>query len=163
MGTQRLPILGTMTVPDASGNVFQQLYSEIDSGAVIDPLVIVFAPSTKNGLKGSFRVPESYVDSAAIKIVCTANATSGTIVFDWSVLPRSGAEDMGAAPVRTSETGNVTKGGTAFTREEVTITLTDGDYAKGDEVLFEIFMDGVTATIASPVAVFGVYFEYADA
>jgi hypothetical protein len=163
MATQRMPILGFNTTPDTSGEVYPNLYSTIDSGAVIDPLVLVFAAATKNGVRGSFRVPEIYVDSAVLKIVCTANATAGTIVFDWSVLTRSGTEDMGAAATRTTETGNVTKGGTAFTREEVSITLTDTDYVAGDEALFELFMDGVTATIAAPVAVFGVYFQYADA
>ena len=163
MATHRIPILGFNTVPDASGDVFFQPYSVVDVGATIDPLVLTFNDSgAKDGVRGNFRVPENYVGTAKLLIVCTGNATGGTIVFDWSVLTRSGAEDMGDGTTRTTETGNVTKGGTVFLREEITITLTDGDYAAGDEVLFELFRDTITDTMAAATAVFGVYFEYSD-
>jgi hypothetical protein len=164
MATHRIPILGPGTVPDTSGEVFFQPYSVVDAGAVIDPLVLTFNDSgTKDGVRGSFRVPENYVGTAKLLVVWTANATSGTFVVDWSVLTRSGAEDMGAAATRTTETVTDTKTGTAFAREEASLTLTDADYAAGDEVLFEMFRDTVTDTMAAPAVVFGVYFEYADA
>jgi len=163
MATHRIPILGSMTVPDTSGEVFFQPYTVVDSGAVIDPLVLTFNDSgTKDGVRGSFRVPENYVGTAVLLVVWTANATSGTFIIDWSVLTRSGAEDMGAAATRTTETDTVTKSSTAFAREESNMPLTDADYAAGDEVLFELFRDTVNDTMAAPAAVFGVYFEYAD-
>lgn len=164
MATHRIPILGHATVPDASGDVFFQPYTVVDSGAVIDPLVLMFNDSgTKDGIRSSFRVPENYVGTAVLKVVWTANATSGTFIVDWTVLTRSGAEDMGAAATRSTETATDTKGGTAFTREELSLTLTDADYAAGDEVLFEMFRDTISDTMAAAAAVFGVYFEYQDA
>jgi len=157
--------LGHGTVPDSSGDVFFEPWSVKATGApAIDPLVLIFNDSgAKDGVRGSFRVPENYVGSAKLLIVWTSSATAGTCVFDWSVLPRSGAEDMGAAAARTTETVNVTKGGTADFREESSMALTDGDYAAGDEVLFELFRDTITDTMAAAAVVFGVYFEYADA
>ena len=163
MPTQRIPVLGPMTIPDSSSEVFFEPYDVADTGAVVVPLVVAFNNSgTRDGLRGSFRVPENYVDTANLLVVWTANATSGTVAWDWAVLTRSGAEDMGAAATRTSETVVPTKGGTAFTREEATITLTDTDYVAGDEVLFEMFRDTITDTMAAKAVVFGVYFEYSD-
>ena len=166
MATHRVNILaGATVIPDSSGEVFPQPYVIVDTGAVVSPIVMVFNDtSTKDGLRGAFRVPENYVGSANLSIVFTANATSGNVIFDWSVLPRSGVEDMGAAAARTSET--VTKAGptTAFLRTEADMSLTDADYAAGDEVLFELFRDGTASdTMAAAVLMFGAYFEYADA
>jgi len=164
VATHRISILGSGTIPDSSGEVFFQPYTVVDTAAVVDPLVLTFNDSgTKDGLRGSFRVPENYVGTAKLLVVWTANATSGTFTIDWSVLTRSGAEDMGAAATRTTETATDTKTGTAFVREELSLTLTDGDYAAGDEVLFEMFRDTLNDTLAAPAVVFGVYFEYADA
>ena len=156
--------MGHGTVPDTSGEVFFEPYTIKDTAAVIDPLVLIFNNSgTKDGLRGSFRVPENYVGTAKLLVVWTANATSGTFIIDWSVLTRSGAEDMGAAATRTTETVTDTKTGTAFVREEASLTLTDADYAAGDEVLFEIFRDTINDTMAAAAIVFGIYFEYEDA
>ncbi len=153
-----------MTTPDTSGEVFFQPYSIIDTAAVLDPMVLCFLNSgTVDGVRGVFQVPQNYVGSPVLRIVWTANATSGTCTFNWSILTRSGTEDMGAAATRTSETDSTTKGGTAFTRETNDITLTAADYVAGDEALFELFRDTVTDTMAATCMVFGVYFEYADA
>jgi len=164
MATHRIPILGGIgTIPDSSGEVFFEPYKVTDTAAVLDPLVLVFPDSgTKDGVRGSFRVPENYVGSAVLLVVWTANATANTFIIDWSVLTRSGTEDMGAAATRTTETDTVTKSGTAFAREESNMPLTDADYAAGDEVLFELFRDTPNDTMAAKALVFGVYFEYAD-
>jgi len=164
MPTHRVSILGPGTIPDTSGQVFFQPYKAVDTAAVLDPLVLTFNNSgTKDGVRGSFRVPENYVGTAKLLTVWTANATSGTFIIDWSVLTRSGAEDMGAAATRTTETVTDTKTGTAFVREEASLTLTDADYAAGDEVLFEMFRDTISDDMAAAALVFSVHFEYADA
>lgn len=164
MATHRISILGPMTVPDADGDVFFQPYSVVDSGAAIDPLVLMFNNSgNKDGVRGVFEVPQNYVGTANLVIKWTANATSGTCIFDWSVLPRAITEDMGAAAARTTETATDTKTGTAFLLEVVTMTLTDADYAAGDVVTFEFFRDSPTDSMAAAAAVFSVHFEYNDA
>ena len=164
MATHRISILGAGTIPDTSGEVFFQPYSIVDSGTVLDPLVLMFNDSgTKDGVRGSFEVPQNYVDTANLVMKWTANATSGTVIFDWSVLASSITEDMGAAAVRTSETVTDTKTGTAFLLEVISMTLTDTDYVAGDLVTFELFRDTVNDTMAAAAAVFSVHFEYADA
>ncbi len=166
MATQRISILGTMTLLDSSSNVFFEPYGVEDTAAVVVPQVLVFnTGSTKDGIRGVFQVPQNYTDTANLVIVWTANATEGDVVWDWSVLTRSGNEDMGAAATRTSESVTDSKTSTLFGREEATMSLTDGDYVAGDEVLFELFRDQVDSndTLATKALVFGVYFEYADA
>lgn len=153
-----------MTPNANTSEVFWEPYSVEDTATVLDPQVLAYNNSgTKDGAYGSFRVPEIYVGTASLSIVWTANATTGTVAWDWEVLTRSGAEDMGAAATRTSETVVPTKGGTAFTREEAIITLTDADYAAGDEVLFQLFRDTVTDTMAAKAVIFSAHFVYADA
>ncbi len=165
MATHRINILaGISVLPDSSGGVFPQPYDIVDTAAVISPMVLTFNDSSAvEGVRGSFRIPENYVGTANLSLVFTADATSGNVTFDWSVLTRSGTEDMGAAATRTSET--VTKDGptTAFQRIEADLSLTDGDYVAGDESLFELFRDSVTDTMAAPMVLFSAHFEYSDA
>lgn len=164
MATHTIPILGPGTLPDSSGEVYFAPYSLVDTGTVLDPQVLVYAVGTaKIGCKGTFRVPENYVGTASLTIEWTANATTGNMVFDWSVLPRTATEDMGAAAARTTETVTDAKTGTAFVLESASLTLTDGDYVAGDVVMFELFRDGASDTLAVDAVVFGAYFEYSDA
>ena len=165
MATFRLPILTSNGHPDTSGEVFWQPYSLIDtSPPTIDPLVLTFNNSgTKDGFEGQFTVPQNYVGTANLVIVWTSSLTSNNPQFDWSVLTRSGTEDMGDGTTRATETGAGTVPGTAFLRVETTIALTDGDYAAGDNALFTLFRDSVTDSHAAPIAVFAAYFEYDDA
>ncbi len=152
--------------PDASGDVFAKPYDIVDTGAVISPMVLIFKDGgAKVGFRGSFRMPEDYVGTPNLNIVFTANATTGNVVWDWSVLPRSGTEDMGAAAARTSETDTQAGPTTAFNRAEADMPLTAGDYAAGDMVLFELFRDALSGsdTLTAEVAVFSIDFEYADA
>ena len=164
MATHRIPIFGFGALPDASGNVFFEPYKITDTAAILDPLVLVFADlGTLNGIRGSFRVPENYVGSADLEMVWTANATSGTLRLEWTILTRSGVEDMGAAATRTTEGQTDTKGGTVFLREQMTIALTDADYVAGDEALFELLRDVATDTMAAKALVFSANFKYTDA
>jgi len=164
MATHRISIFGVGSIPDTSGEVFSERYDVTDTAAVWKGLILAFKDSgTKDGISGSFPVPQNYVGSPKLVVVWTANATSGTVVFDWSVLPRSAGDDMGAGWDRETETDSTTKGGTAFTQEVNEITLTAGDYVAGDEVLFELFRDTITDTMAAKCLVFNAYFEYADA
>ena len=164
MAEHRIAIRNGMTPNENTAEVFFEPYSVEDTATVLDPQVLAYNNSgTKDGAYGSFRVPENYVGTASLSIVWTANATIGTVAWDWEVLTRSGAEVMGAAATSNDETTVPTKGGTVFTREEATITLDDADYAAGDEVLFQLFRDSVTDTMAAKAVVFGVYFVYADA
>lgn len=158
-------ILAGNILPDASGEVYQTAYANEDTGAVINPLVLAFDdPTGRRGIHGLFKVPGDYGSAPVLRIVWTANATSGDVVWDWTVLPRSGTEDMGAAAARDTETATATKSSTAFARQETTITLTAGDYAADDDVLFVLSRDGAGGdTMAAKAVVFAAYFDYTPA
>lgn len=166
MATQQISILGPGTLPDDSGDVFLEPYSVKDSGAAIAPMVLVFNDSgAKDGLRGSFVVPQDYVGSASLKTLWTANATSGAVVWDLSYLTRAAGEDMGAAATDTTDTVTDTKSATAFDLEIAEISVTSADFTAGDVVTFELFRDGANAsdTMAAAAIVFDVVFEYDDA
>jgi len=164
VATFQIPILGATTVPDGSGNVFFQPYTAVDSGAVIDPLVLTFADdASKMGVRSIFTVPQNYIGSASFRIIWTANSSvSNSVVWDLSYLTRSGTEDMGAAATSTSDTVTDAHTGTAFERNDAEITVTDGDFAAGDQVLYELFRDGANGSddLADDALVFQILFEY---
>lgn len=166
MATHTIPIFGIMTRVDNSGDVFPEPYSVKDSGAVIDPSVFIFNESgAKDGILGIFRVPEDYVSAPKILLPWNANATAGVLNIDLSYLTRAPGEDMGAAATSTSDNATDTKTGTAFVLELLTLTLTAGNFAANDMVLFELFRDSLDAadTLAVPAIIFGLYFQYSDA
>lgn len=166
MATFKFSVLGPNLRPDTSGNVYQLSYDLVDTGAVISPFVWVFAQgTTKDGLRGEFIIPQDYVGTAKMTVLWVANATSGAAVFDLSYLARTDAEDMGAAATDTTDTVTTTTDATAFGLNTSTMTLTAGDFAAGDIVVYELFRDQVDAAdtlTANDVAVFDVLFEYAD-
>jgi len=165
MATHELAILGANSKPDTSGEVFFEPYSIKDTGAVIDPLVLIFNNSgTKDGISGVFQVPQNYVGTAKLNIYWNANATTGNCIFDLSYLTRSSGEDMGAAATDTTDTVTTGTNGTAFNLNKSTMTLTAGDFAAGDIVPFELFRDTANAsdTLAAAAIVFAITFEYAD-
>jgi len=164
MATHQIPILGAGTLPDTSGNVFFQPYTVEDTAAVIDPLVLVFVNvSAKIGIASTFTVPQNYVGSPSFEIIWTANnATTNNAVFDLSYLTRSGTEDMGAAATATTDTVTDAHTGTAFQRNQASISVTAGNFALGDQCLYELFRDGVADSLAADYLVFQVLFQYDD-
>jgi len=169
MATHEIFILGVNTIPDASGDVFQQPYSILDTGPpAIDPLVLVFNDSgAKDGVRGAFQVPQNYVGTAKLNVYWNSSNTTAArdAVFDLSYLARSAGEDMGAAATDTTDTVTSLDSTTAFALNKATMTLTAGDFTAGDIVTFELFRDGVEAAddLALALMVFVVTFEYADA
>ena len=163
MATLDLDITGGLK-PDSSGEVFWQPYKIIDTGAVIDPLVLCFNNSgTKDGAAAAFKVPQNYVGTAKIIVEWNANATTGNGTLDLSYLARSDGEDMGAAATDTTDTVTTTTDGTAFNLNTSSMTLTSGDFAAGDIVAFEIFRDTITDTMAATMMVWKIVFQYSDA
>jgi len=165
MTTRTTPLLGSNPVPDNSGDVTIKLYSELDSGAVINPFVIVFNDSgNKDGIAGLLKVPGDYVGTAKVNIYWIADATTGDAVFDLSYLTRAVGEDMGAAATSTSDTVTTTTDGTAFNLNKSTMTLTSGDFAAGDIAPVKLFRNSGDASddLAAPAGVFYVEFEYSD-
>jgi hypothetical protein len=168
MATHRLPILGFGTVPDSSGNVFFEPYDVKATNDVWDRLVAIFNDNaSRMGLQGGFTVPQNYVNSANLVIVWTSTATSGDVEwdFDYRAVGGNDTESLDQAGTQESVNSNDTAPSAAHERMEISIALTDGNFAAGDEVTFGLFRDGTDGgdTMAAAGILFNAFFEYADA
>lgn len=166
MATHRISILGANTVPDTSGDVFFEPYSITDTTTTIDPMVLNFSfGSARQGVHGSFQVPQNYVGSAQVIVLWNANAITGDAIFEFDYIAVGDNEDPGAA-ITQSVTNTLTTAGTAFLLNTTTITgLTSGNFAAGDQVVFTLFRDqaDVNDTLAVDALVFAALFKYQDA
>lgn len=173
MATHRVSILGASTVPDTSGNCWQEPYTILATNDVWGLLVFRFGssnaaqPTTRIGLRGQFNVPKNYVGTAKLIVVWTATVTTGDVVwdFDYDAISGNDTESLDqAAPPQEAVTGTDTAPGAANRRLELSITLTAGNFAADDTVEFELFRDGADAadTMAASAILFGAFFEYAD-
>ncbi len=164
MAIREFPILGPMTRPDASGDVFFEPYSVKDTGTIFDPMVLIFNNSAnKDGVRGTFQVPQDYVGIPKVNIYWNANATSGSAVFDLSYLTRAPGDDMGATPTDNTDTVTTPTSGVAFNLNKSTLTMTPANFIAENVVLFELFRNNPSDSITAPLIVFGVSFEYSDA
>ncbi len=168
MATHRLPILGFGTIPDETGEVFFEPYSVKATNDVWGQLVAIFNDTaTRNGMKGAFHVPKDYVGTANLILVWTATATSGDVEwdFDYRAVGGNDSESLDQSGTQESVNSNDTAPTAAHRRLEISISLTDGNFAVDDTVLFELFRDGTDAgdTMAAAAILFDVFFEYSDA
>jgi hypothetical protein len=85
--------------------------------------------------------------------------------FDYRAVGGNDTESMDQSGTQESVNNNDTAPGAAHRRLECELTLTAGNFAADDEVLFTLFRDGTDAgdTMAAAAIVFQVLFEYADA
>lgn len=168
MASYRLPILGHATVPDSSGNAFFEPFSIKATNDVWRHLVLVLNDSgTRIGVYGTFAVPQNYVDTANLVIVWTATAIIGDVEFDFDYRAVGGndVESFDQAGVQESVNANDTAPSAIHERMELTIALTDGNFAAGDTVEFYFPRDGtdVGDTMAAAALVFELFFEFNDA
>ena len=164
----RKEILGWTTNPDNSGEVFFEQASVKATNGVWNRQVAIFNDSiTRDGLDGSFDVPEGYVGTANLIIVWTSAATAGNVEWDCDYRAVGGddSESLDQTGVQESVNANDTAPTAANNRMEISIALTDANFAVDDTVLFTLFRDGTDAgdTIADAVQLVGLFFEYAVA
>ncbi len=167
MATHRISILGWQTRPDDSGDVFFEPYNIKATNDQWKNLVLVLNDTaTRIGVYGIFDVPQNYVGTANLVIVWTSTATSGDIEadFDYRAVGGNDTESLDQSGTQESVNSNDTAPSAAHERMELTIALTDGNYAAGDTVEFFFARDGTDAgdTMAAAMLVFGLFFEYAD-
>ena len=170
MATHRIPILGWTTQPDTSGNVFLEAYPVKATNDRWDHAHFVFDnTSTKDSLFGTFNVPKNYVGTANLIIVWTSTATSGDVEWDFAYRAVGGNDteslDQSGQQENLDSGNNDTAPSAANERMELSISLTDGNFASDDTVEFELSRDGTDAgdTLAAAVMLVGLYFEYDDA
>lgn len=168
MATHRIPILGWPTVPDTSGDVFFESYAVKATNDVWDRLVLVFNDTaTRIGVHGGFAVPVNYVGTANLVIVWTSTATSGAVEwdFDYRAVGGNDTESLDQAGTQQSVNSADTAPSAAHERMELSIALTDANFAAEDEVEFTFFRDGTDGgdTMAAAALLFNLFFEYDDA
>ncbi len=168
MATHRLPIFGFGTVPDGSAEVFFEPYGVKATNDVWQRLVLIFNDSaTRNGVRGGFTVPKNYVDTANLIIVWTATATTGDVEwdFDYRAVGGNDTESLDQTGTQESVNANDTAPSAIHERLELSIALTDANFAVDDEVTFELFRDGVDSgdTMAASAICFSAFLEYNDA
>jgi hypothetical protein len=122
-------------------------------------------PSVKHGAYGSFDIPTDYGGGAAkIIVVWSATLTSGDVVFDFDYRAVGGndAEGLDDSSWQESVTVTDTAPGTARRRLTAEMTLTPGNFAVGDTVLFFLGRDGAAGgdTMAGRAYLFDAIFEY---
>ena len=167
MATHRIPILGWSTVPDASGDVFFEPYSVKATNDVWDYLVCVFNDtSTRLGLRGRFDVPQNYSSAANLIVVWTSTVITNDVEwdFDYRAVGGNDAESLDQSGTQESVNANDTAPSATDERMEISIALTDGNFAAGDTVQFELFRDGTDGgdTLVGAVTLHGLLFEYSD-
>src|SRR3990167_792127 len=173
MATHRISMLGTNTVPDTSGNCWQEPYTILATNDVWGYLIWRFgssnaaAPTTRIGLRGQFAVPKNYVGTAKLIVVWSATLTTGDVVWDmdYRAITGNDTESLDQAGTQESVTGTDTAPGAANRRLELSVNLTSANLAADDSVEFEIFRDATDAedTMAGSAILVDAYFEYADA
>lgn len=168
MATHRLPILGFATVPDTTGTAFFQPYSIEATNDVWRHLVLTLNDTAADhGIYGKFAVPVGYVDTANLIIVWTATAIVGDVEYDFMYRAVGGddIESLDQAGNDEDVNSEDTAPSAINERLELTIALTDGNFAAEDTVEFFFSRDGTDGgdTMAAAALVFGLFFEYNDA
>jgi len=167
MAIHRIPILGWQTLPDTIGDVFLQPADVKATNDVWDRLVFVFNnTSARDGLHGAFNVPKNYVGTANLIVVWTSTATSGDVEwdFDYRAIGGNDAESLDQTGTQESVNANDTAPSATDERMEISISLTNANFAADDTVLFTLFRDGTDAgdTITAAVQLIDLFFEYTD-
>lgn len=173
MATHRISMVGPNTVPDTSGDCWQEPYSHLATNDVW-PLVIwrfgasnTAQPTTRIGLYGSFQVPQNFVGTASVVVVWTATGTTGNCVWDldYRAVGGNDAESMDQTGTQQSVSVTDAAPSAAHERLEASLSPTSSNFAAGDTVLWKLFRDGTDAadTMALSAILFDLQFQYADA
>jgi len=171
MATHDIPILGAMTAPDASGDVFfEPLETAMTLGtAVFGNLLCAtmeFPTGADIGIYGKFNIPQNYSGTPVLVIRGVLGGTPASILaFGVQQLSRADSEAVDTVLEAQDLANNSTWTGYAIEdMYEETITLTPAAaYVAGDEVLFFFFRDDSVDTTTFDFHLTGLFFRYNDA
>lgn len=170
MALQEIPLFNASSLPNATGDVFiasEQLFGPANP----DPSqVIVFAQgSAKRGITMSFRVPPNYVGAPKVIVPWKSSSTAAnaTLVMDVDYRAEAAGESGNQATNQGNVEASQDDSTTPWIWMELSLTLTAGDFAPGDNVTLTLSRDQSDATtvddLAADVIVRNPVFQYADA
>lgn len=176
MALHTISLLGVQTVPDNSGNCWQEPYSILATNDVWPFLIFRFglsnaaAPTTRIGLYGSTPIPDNYTAASAtapiITPVWTATLTSGDVVwdFDYRAVGGNDTESLDQAGTQEAVTLTDTAPGAANRRLTPTVALTTANLLAGDTLEWGLFRDGADAadTMAGSAILVDLLLTYSD-
>ena len=128
-----------------SATLFKEPYAVKATNDKWNPLLWIFDDSaTRDGLHGTFEVPPDYASGADLIIIWTAIATSGDVEwdFDYRAVGGNDSESLDQATAQESVNANDTAPSAVNERMELSVALTDGNFAAGDTVEFILARDG---------------------
>jgi len=168
MALHRIPILTASTVPDASGNVFQEPYNVKATNDQWRHLNFVFNDTaTRDLLYGLFTVPKNYVSTPKIIVVWTSTATSGNVVWNYDYRSVGGDDTTSFDQSGTEEALTVTDAAptAANRRLETSMSITAANLSADETIEFLFGRDGTSGsdTMAAAAMLFNLLFEYGDA
>lgn len=163
-----LSIINHAAVPDDTAGCYLEPYTVAATNDTWKHLVLVFEEDTAAvGLYGIFTVPADYSSGANLVIVWTSTATAGDVEWDFIYRAVGGNdnESLDQATAQESVNSNDTAPSAANERMEITIALTDGNFAAEDTVEFYLSRDGADAgdTMSADALLFEALFEYTAA
>lgn len=167
MATHRLPIMGAMTVPDSTGECYQNVISNemsLATGLMKCLVMTLKDPSADTGFYGVFEVPQNYVGTPVIAVTGVLDGTVGatSIDFEFSYLTRADNEtiEAGWEESVTFNTGNTN----GWTTEDL-LTASNAcsaNFSAGDTVFYYFKRDQGTDDFVGDFHVTGLYFQYSD-
>jgi hypothetical protein len=159
-------------LPDATGRAFFEPFDVKATNDLFKHAVLILndpGASEIHGAYVNFEVPSNYVDSAAIVVIYTSTATTGTaaLAFDYRSVSGSNIESLDNSSFQETTNGNAVAPGTLNWRRELSIALTDTNIVADDTLEGFLTRDGViggpTDDMAAALMVHDLVFEYADA
>lgn len=169
MATHKIDLLGSNTLPDTSGDVYQEPASlNFQANDRYPNLIWVFADTaTRITLGFAFRVPQNYVGTPAIEWIWATTVTTGNARLEADLTASADGESGDPSADQETIASTVAVPGTARVIKITSLAFTAGTFAVGDLVMGRLARDGAEAgpldTAAASVYLLAANFSYADA
>ena len=170
MATRELPILGAMTSPDDSGDVF---FEPLESALALTTAALgnllcltMLAPTGSDiGVYGKFTIPQGFVGTPVLVIRGVIAQAASVLAFGVNFVAHADSDAIDVAFSDTDLDQNSTWTGYAIEdMYEQLITLTPASaFVVGDEVFFFCFRDETQDTQTGEFHLTGLSLRYSDA
>ncbi|MEE9586114.1 MAG: hypothetical protein V3W09_04360 [Nitrososphaerales archaeon] len=170
MATHEIPILGAMTAPDSSGDIFfEPLETAMTLGTATFGSLLgltMLAPTGSDiGIYGKFNIPQNYVGTPVLVIRGAIAQAASVLAFGLQQIGRDDSEAIDTAFEAEDTASN--SDWTGYAAEDIyeeTITITPAAaYVAGDEVFFFFYRDDSADTQTGEFHLTGLFLRYNDA